>query len=267
MENKIINIDSIFRNKTKYPNSSHFVYELPYRFSNIEYIKMSSCEIPNVYYSFSSKRCNLSFSLTYNLNKYTITISEGNYTSSTLVTQINSKLDIINSSANTDFALTFNGTNGKMTFSSTKSALYDFSNDSTIYDSLGKHLGFQENNYSGTSITGDCIANLAGENYIFMKINDYDNIINDRNGSVFAKIIFDTNKFNVNFDDSGSYVTKEYIFRQPRDLTRFEIKLEDRYGQVIDMKNYDFSLTLEVGQIYSASYKNWLEKTGNFTHY
>ena len=41
-------------------------------------------------------------------------------------------------------------------------------------------------------------------------------------------------------------LTKEYIFKQPIDINKFDIELIDPYGNIIDMIYMNFSFTLEL---------------------
>ena len=53
MDNILINVNSIFKDKTLY-SSNDFVLELPEQIKNIIYMKISSIEIPNIFYTFSN---------------------------------------------------------------------------------------------------------------------------------------------------------------------------------------------------------------------
>ena len=66
METKIYNIDSAFRNKTKYPSSTNFTYNtldtqshvIPFQEKNVIGINILSIEIPNTLYYINSFRGN-----------------------------------------------------------------------------------------------------------------------------------------------------------------------------------------------------------------
>ncbi len=58
------------------------------------------------------------------------------------------------------------------------------------------------------------------------------------------------------FDNGSNYLTKNYIFKQPVDLYKFEIELIDPRGYTIDMLYSDFSMTLEVGQVLNSDLGN-----------
>jgi len=59
MDNIIINIDSRFRNKQIYSNAGKFTYHLGDKIKNCKYIRLSSFEFPNLYFTFTEKKNNI----------------------------------------------------------------------------------------------------------------------------------------------------------------------------------------------------------------
>ena len=53
MENILLNVDSRFRMKDKYPNSAKFSYRASEKIKNCKYIRVSSIEFPNLYWTFN----------------------------------------------------------------------------------------------------------------------------------------------------------------------------------------------------------------------
>ena len=252
MEKIVINIDSRFREISKYPNSEHFVLNLNEQYKNIDFIKMTTIEIPNNFYIFSSARKSNYFMIDDVFGVLTkVTISEGNYSIDELITEINSKILAtfgaqLYEIATDDKGGIILGKPGSGTFS------VDFSNDNSQYKSLGYHLGFRKTTYDVIdSVIAESLCDVNGENYIFIKINDYGNlIINPVLGiKALAKIVFYQNKGGFTFDNNDDLYAK-YIFRQPVNVKRLEIELLDAYGNRIDNRNFDYSLTLEIGQFY-----------------
>ena len=89
MENQIINIDSRFRDKEVYRNSGKFSYYPRYRIKNVSYVRLSSIELPNMYYTFSQSKDNLEFTIQDASSvMHTVAISEGSYTSDLLLNHI-----------------------------------------------------------------------------------------------------------------------------------------------------------------------------------
>ena len=93
-----------------------------------------------------------------------------------------------------------------------------------------------------------------------MSINDYNNnhgstiispfkedMLADNN--VLAKIPYKGNPFAFNVEDSCCrYIKREYF--GPVNLNRFDIKIYDEYGRIIDVNNVDYSLSFELEILY-----------------
>lgn len=291
MDNIIINIDSRFRNKQLYNNSGKFTYQISEKIKNCKYIRLSSFEFPNLYFTFTEKKNNISFKLISNGHTFTVNIAEGFYASDSFLLEIQEQLDKANLYMDTEFRIIFNYNNGFCTIENDKNFRVEFSNYPSRYPSLGYQLGFRKDEYTSSSIVnaGSAVFSITtesqldtiGDQYLFLKLNDYgvifhdyeDIIIKDSSGvilsrekyagdkNVFAKIILNTNKAEQVFDNGSNFLTKSYIFRQPIDLDRFNISLTDPRGNIVDMVHMDFSLTLEIGIIYDSALKYDLTDT------
>lgn len=283
MDNIIINIDSRFRNKQIYNNAGKFTYQLSEKIKNCKYIRLSSFEFPNLYFTFTEKKNNISFKLKSNDKEYIVIIKDGYYASDTLLLEIQDQFDKANLYMETEFKISFNYNNGFCSIENDKQFSVEFSNQPSRYHSLGHQLGFRQDTCIGIprveggsavfSITTESQLDTIGDQYIFLKLNDYgviyhdyeDIVTKDSSGEIiarekyvgdknnFAKIIMNKNKAEQVFDDGGNFLTKSYIFRQPIDLDRFNITLSDPYGNIVEMVHMDFSLTLEVGIVYDSS--------------
>ena len=132
-------------------------------------------------------------------------------------------------------------------------------------------LVFSGTNYTGTEITADSVLNLVGINYAFLSINDFDNVVDTKVTNVFTKIIYETGRFNSLFSNGNEYNSKDLVFRSPVDLSYLDVKILDYMGNLVDLKEYDFSFTLEVGYIYDLElYKkinNGNKTTGDTNFY
>jgi len=284
MDNILINIDSRFRNKQIYNNAGKFSYQISEKIKNCKYIRLSSFEFPNLYFTFTEKKNNISFKLISKNKEYKVTIAEGYYASDSLLLEVQEQFDKANLYMNTEFKILFNYNNGFCTIDNEASQFrVEFSNSPSIYPSLGYQLGFRKDKYSSSALVigGSAVYSITSESqldtlvdqYLFLKLNDYgvifhdyeDILTKDSSGeiigrekyvgdkNVFAKIILNTNKAEQVFDNGSNFLTKSYIFRQPIDLDRFTISLTDPRGNVIDMVHMDFSLTLEIGIIYDST--------------
>jgi len=288
MENIIINIDSRFRDKNRFPKCGSFLTTLSEKIKNCMYIRLSSIEFPNLYFTFTELKKNTSFNIILDTkNIVNISISDGFYDSTSLLDTLQKKFNKINSDEIQNFEISLELTTGFVTITNNKSFNIDFSNLPSRYDSLGYQLGYRKTTYASNAgnnsdpdtnfyIKSESQLNTIGDNYIFLKINDYGvlyhdfeeikkedssgNIINlgkyqgDKN--MLAKIILYQNKSNQIFDNGSNFLTKKYNFRQPVDITNLNIELYDPLGNVLDLLYFDYSITLEIGVINDSKIYN-----------
>jgi len=249
MDNILINVNSIFKDKTLY-SSNDFVLELPEQIKNIIYMKISSIEIPNIFYTFSNIRLNNYLKIVTGVDSDIINLGDANFTSDTLITYIQDKLDEINITRGTDYTFSININTAKLSFTSSTSFTLDFSRDITNeYESLKYYLGFDNDTYTGTSIVAENILNLTGNSYIYININDINNIIDNKVSNAFVKILTTGDKYSFQFLGKDDYNSKDKVFRSPINLSKLRVKLLDYLGNKIDLLG-DYSFTIEVGVIY-----------------
>ena len=87
------NFNSCFRHNYYTSSSTDFQYLLPCEIKNVVSLRLASIEIPNVWYLFSHKQKNNTFSICVKLNgiieKYNIVIHDGNYDNESLQDYLN----------------------------------------------------------------------------------------------------------------------------------------------------------------------------------
>jgi hypothetical protein len=98
-----------------------------------------------------------------------------------------------------------------------------------------------------------------GDRYIFLSVEDYQyntNITNmvgiDRNfidKSILAKVPMNDEKLALIIHDTNP-LCKVRQYNGPVTLKKFHIKILDKFGNVIDLNNMDFSFTLELELLY-----------------
>ena len=199
---KYVSIHSEDRDVIKYPNASYFELDLPQDYLNVSTVTLSNYTFPMYYNVFSISQNNVFFtfnlvsyptsplSLAINNTEFTIIITEGTYTSTTMATELTNKMNeavnlylisyMINNSIDptsisyggyTDFVVAFNVVSQTLWFGNTTSA-FVIANESPLYRSetlqlnallpetvqtfinwgLPAYLGFfQSNAYSRTS--------------------------------------------------------------------------------------------------------------------
>ena len=238
MDKIILNIDSRHRDTEIYPNSNFFKIDLHLKFKNIDYIKLSSIEFPNLFYVFSESRNNLTFKIKFDIDpSYTnIIINPGNYSMNELRNEINAQLVV---AGFPNIEMNYGTTTGLITFSRTAGIdnyLFDFSNGSSLYKPLGYYLGFRNYEYIidniSTSITSEAVGDVNGENYFFLRINDWGNtyISHLAPKRVLGKIVLNKPKNEFVFDNNSNYIYKGADLRQPQDVYKLEIELLDMFG-------------------------------------
>lgn len=269
--------------KVYYPvsNPSDFIFQLPQVIKNVISVKITSISFPNIFYTFSKNRENITFRITeYPVGATaTVTIKEGNYPDvSDLVTEIQTKLTAALTTASftnaADYKITFDAIKNKITIKNINISPTYFSLDFTpatikepFNNGLGYNLGFEHLTYPypasnstvnqapSTSYEGETFPDLYGDSYIYLAINDY-NVIEHQNFNntyfpVFAKLMLPEKSKNklVTDIDLTNLVQREYNFLQPVNISRLRITLYDAYGNVIDLKGANFSFTLELKEV------------------
>ena len=95
----------------------------------------------------------------------------------------------------------------------------------------------------------------------YIKINDYD-LIHTRSRekeeyTALAKVILDNPKNNYVFDNR-TFLTKRYVFPQPVDIRVLNIQLLNPHGDIVDLGEQDWSMTIEMEIIENSKlYENY----------
>jgi hypothetical protein len=274
VQRHIINIDSRFRDNSETSQLSNFYFSLLSPIKNILRLRITSFEFPNNYYMFTAKRKNISFRVIYINNGQTvgqpIVIEEGSYTACELVTAINDELSDIGINW---LSVDFNSITGKFTFTGTQTfgidTCYNSFTRTTDYG-LGYYMGFinglSKSTLNGTkwTVSSTCPANLAGDSYIFMRLNDYNCVRHTQGGSelqYFAKFLLKDPKNTMAFDDYAGNHIKEIVFTTPQDIQKLHIELVDAYGQHLDLCNTHYSFSIEVLEIKNLSLYNYIRNS------
>lgn len=292
---QLVNIDSRFRNAldssdgltqktittftTQNYSSSNFLFKLKQPIKNVISVRLSSIELPNTFYAFSTARGNTSFYITYpssvSLTPGTpilVSIPDGNWAnvspivSTTLAYQVEIA---INSNYNPNtFKVTFDQATGLINIASgTGSELeipFDINwrvgsfNSRSADFGLGYNLGYRQSSYIGVrGITAEAVANIVDTNYVFLTLDpDWKVVVQETPDKTqlfsFAKVIVDCPKFQVTYDNSNK-LTKEYFLKQPTNIISIPVRLSDPYDQDIDLRGADFSFSLEVREVLDFS--------------
>ncbi len=179
----IVNIDSAFKEDTSTSTmnvTSSFKSTLTFALSNVIEYNIYSFEIPYSWYAFSSTYGNTILLI----NDTTITITDGNYTATDLISNINTELSV---NGFTDISIILNTTTNKISLTNSSNTtdysftFYDVSNpiftNSLTDINLGSNLGFTVDNTltlsANTTVTPPSTIYIYGTRYLLLKINDY----------------------------------------------------------------------------------------------
>jgi hypothetical protein len=260
---------------------SHFIFRTSKQTKNAISIKLTSFEMPNIFWNFLASRGNTSFLIRKNgtTTWYKVTIPDGYYqTIDQLATAVQNALKGLTSVQDYDkftcyaqdgFCYIGNSTSTAYDFDFTTSPFtYNSSSTGTVvqtqlFETLGDMLGFDVTNtytnitMNSTALFGSYGLDVNPDHYIYLKINDYSTVtpqsINDTYYSVFSKIPITITKGLMIIDnDSTNSTTREYRFLQPTNIQQLEIQLLDMTGTEIVLRG-NFSMTLEIEEVVSHS--------------
>jgi len=155
-----VNIDTKFRDEYNYNDTVNYTLTLPERITDVKKLKVKSVELPMTFYNISAALGNNYFKIYNSTGSAMITIPDGNYTETSLASEINSLLIAV--SATKLQSLVFTITNHICNFYSTgidygDVITIDFAVDQygnfdkyNFKSKLGWILGFRDTNYDVT---------------------------------------------------------------------------------------------------------------------
>lgn len=251
-------------------NSSYFVFQTSRVYKNVTSIKVTSFEFPNVFYTFSKSRNNISFQVDDGNGYKLVTISEGNYSTTALLAKTIQDTMNTTTGLNSAYTVKVDSITGKLSIADTNNHNFDIlfptTTNNPSQNGIGYNLGFQTTSYTYQSTyIAECFPDVIQDTYIYLSINDYSLVEHQEYGQThfeaMAKITLPSTKNTIIYDNNFiNSSSKQYHFYQPTNLTRFEIKLIDAYGEILDLQGSNFSMTLELEEILDSSiYEKMLE--------
>ena len=275
---RVVNVDTRFRDNAGITNAGFCTIRLPRTYKNITSMRLSSIELPNTWYDFSATLENTNFTV----SGVQCTISDGNYTSTTLASAITNS---VSATAGIGLGVTFNSVTGLCTISGTTTTTPFSLNFTPAITSgtccvtreaalrpfdtgLGSYLGFISNAYSGaSSYTSETITNIWGNTYVLLNLEKYEAIdhvsFNGTASPAFAKIVVTAGKNNIIYGDGANTITNKVVFAEPENISVIKLKLTDCYGRPLTLYG-NFSFTLEMQEVVSSklysAYKDNLAK-------
>jgi hypothetical protein len=262
-------LNSLFREDYKTTSSTDFFLVLPYQFKNVLSIRLSSIQLPNVLYCFSSAKmnnimfieeCNI-YSDGKVLGKGTVILPDGNYDlvslASVLENCINQQLGIVPPR----FTVIPDTATQKLTI---KNETYPFNmnflkdiESKDFNSTMGWILGFRHKEYVGSYVyITEATYNSVASDYIFFVLNDFNNSQSQNilamysksyiGNNILAMIPLNTPSFHICFDNGKDFIEKKREYFGPVNLQRMKIELRNQYGELLDLNQMDFSFSLEV---------------------
>lgn len=290
----IVNVDSRFRDQPWASDAADYYFSLLSPVRNVLRIRVTSVEFPNNYKFFTAGRRNVTLRVLWVDGSGTtmstdLVIVDGNYTAGDMVDALTAAFEEAKVAGAIPFVVSvgFSEITGSFTFD-TSGAATKFGIDPVAggwtereFDyGLACYLGFSRKrvhraiprtDVSGWRLVSDECANFAGDNYLFLRVNDFACVrqtvqlfedvagTRKRNQSDFtalAKLVLREPKNFMTFDDYASHHAKEVVFPAPVDLSRLRIQVLDMYGEVIDMCSMQFSFSLEVLEVRNPAVYN-----------
>jgi len=293
---KYINFDSkfsddlftehTFNNGQNTDNSSgnygNFNFTLPDRITGVKSIYVENVDFPLLNYNISADFGNNYFQLIYDSVSYNIVLADGNYSISSLIIEINGKIQqklnlqpvtnlityIIgrtqfNSVSDHIYTLNFavdkNGNFDKYNFKSKLGWLLGFrktsytltntnsKSESNVSFSYPKYYYFAIDEFS-TNFQNSFISALPFSQinkYILCKINVNSNIINNtKQGNVLDTIDYNYSTPSNNFN--GYLVSGKRTYNGKIDLQKINVKIIDNNGKLVNLQGQDVSFCLKI---------------------
>lgn len=267
----ILNVDSRFRQNPATTLASDFYYNIDPSIKNVLRIRITSIEFPNNYPYFTARRCNVSIRFLYKegleVMQFIIDIPEGNYTAEDMVEALNGALQAPGGVP--WITASFDCVTGFFTFTGTKYFGIDttFRAQKRLFDyGLGFNLGLTRGLHKAIKdeagkyiVVSDFCASFTGDNYVFLKINDFDCVrhnTDDTLVSALAKIILREPKNYMVYDDYASQHAKEVVFTAPQNLSRLHVQVLDAYGMEVDLCQANLSFSIEILEIKNSQLYN-----------
>lgn len=280
VQHQNLHINSLFRENYYATKPCDYFYNIPSTVRNVTALTLSSIDIPFSWYLFNACARNNFFlveatSSCEPCTSLEVVIPEGNYTREDIVEIINEKY-FYKAPEKTPFSnlqYSIEERTMRSRFDVVGAPPEGFSYsvkfvtrpEQNILSTAGWILGFRQAQYprqTGTLLS-EGIIDLSGDRYVYFALSDHNYNTNDANvvcldrsvitSDILAKIYLKDGAFQINIDtetDNPSSFTKTRRYNGPVNLNRIHVMLLDKFGEVVNMNNMDFSFTLQVEILY-----------------
>jgi hypothetical protein len=289
-----ISLGKVINTNEGYPDPSYYVYKLKTTFNNVVQIEIVSSEIPYCDININCKNNKLYWKYLEDGDYiYSITIAEGNYCRESLINYMlynMNNIKRINNEYNVSFNIDINSNTNEVQFMAftwndevrqPTSASFLFNTNDSIGDILGfrycgeacaitpfLHVNSNMNQYIMNTLSFDTSINTFynNNNYLFLYINDYENMLTNPNMmNCFTKISIYKKWDNVMFNTFVKYCP--LIFLSPQScISEFKVQFLLPDGNRPNFRGMDHSFTLKITEIITQCYNTGLNsKNSNYT--
>ena len=276
-----MSIDTRFADQVYGGTTADFMIRMPATMRNVGRVALTSTEIPQVAYVFSSAAgiANVNFTVIDIGSGITtpLDISEGNYTAAELAAAVTAAMEV-----DVSGALVYDAIGNRFSFENTGGGAYSVALQSSNADvaarakdwGLGYNLGFRGHLVTVISspVTATASPSLGAPAYLLLQLQCPDMMENTlhrlADGSfvqALAKVVLRSGAggsgyYQVQYDDARNGLRKENVFVRPTAMTQLRIRLLDAYGVVVAMGDTDWSMTLEFTEVVSLTTANALNR-------
>jgi hypothetical protein len=278
---KYINLDTKFAddyvNNTTNPsnlstyNQSSYTFTLPQRINDVKSIKVQTSEIPMTFYNISAFNGNNVMSVKVGTGtSIIISVPDGNYTVSSLISAISSQFT---SNSISGFSITNSSVNNKTTFANTNGSEitlnFAINQDGTFdkynfKNKLGWILGFRKSSYTIAQTNGTLISESIIQinwKYLYLALDEFSNGNQNSfasqmsssliNKNIIAKIVL--NKTTYDFGtilgtnaNIGTLMSDIRSYNGKIDIQKVNVQLLNEYGNVVNLNGADFSVGIQI---------------------
>jgi hypothetical protein len=142
--------------------------------------------------------------------------------------------------------------------------IYYFPTNIPLTQRMSWMLGFRDTNYSfTTSLVTESVLNITGPRYLYIILEDFNKSSNinflssSKYGllpdNILARVSLKGSAFNILSQNDFSVYAEPRYYYGPVNISKLRIKIVDEYARVLNLNSDDFSFTLRMTTVYSAT--------------
>lgn len=275
-----LHINTVFRNNYYRSRSTNFSYNLPNIYHNVVSLKLNSIELKQTWMLINDRNNFFYIETPNDKHKITLNIQYANINLNVeMINQLqifknNTNIDISFSMSDSENMLTNNILNNLYTSSFTiinvdspiNIIFFEENDNNNFLNTLGWILGFRTSQYNNLNnnkvLNSETFLNINPLDTIYLSINDFQYNYNETNiicfdktsldDHILAKLSIDelSTSIYINSSDYEKNSLSKRTYNGPINLSKIEVKLYDKFGNILDNKNYDFTFSLQLEILY-----------------